>query len=57
MTLETNNYQEISFQSTQVQPSGADRWKVEGNLTLRGATKLITLVVKRSNNAYTGQRR
>lgn len=54
MTLETSKYPEISFQSTRVEPSGADQWKVEGNLTLHGVTKLITLVVKRSNGAYTG---
>jgi polyisoprenoid-binding protein YceI len=54
MTLETSKFPEISFQSTRVQPSGADQWKVEGNLALHGVTKLITLVVKRSNGAYIG---
>lgn len=54
MTLEPSKYPEISFQSTRVEPSGADQWKVTGNLSLHGATKPVNLTVKRESGGYTG---
>ena len=54
MTLETKQYPEISFQSSRVDPSGEDRWKVQGNLSLHGVTKPVSVAVNRSGGAFTG---
>ena len=54
MTLEPSKYPEISFQSTRVEPSGEEQWKVTGNLSLHGATKPVNLTVKRESGGYTG---
>lgn len=54
MTLETKKYPEISFQSTSVETTGLGQWKVEGNLSLHGVTKAVSLVVKRDAEAYRG---
>jgi polyisoprenoid-binding protein YceI len=54
MTLETAKYPEIAFQSSRVEPSGDNQWKLEGNLSIHGVTKPVSLVVKRANGAYTG---
>lgn len=54
MTLETKKYPEISFQSSRVETTGFGQWKVEGNLSLHGETKPISLAVKRSGGAWTG---
>jgi len=53
MTLETRKYPEIKFQSSRIEKSG-DGWKVEGSLALHGATKPVSLTVKRTGDAYTG---
>ena len=52
MTLETKKFPEITFRSTSVNKL-ADGWKVEGNLSLHGVTKPVSLAVKRAGNAYT----
>jgi polyisoprenoid-binding protein YceI len=52
--LESARYPEIVFQSTRVERSGRDSWKVNGNLTLHGITKPLTLDVLRENSAYVG---
>jgi polyisoprenoid-binding protein YceI len=52
--LESPRYPEIVFQSTRVERSGGDTWKVNGNLTLHGVTKPLTLDVRRENSAYVG---
>jgi polyisoprenoid-binding protein YceI len=54
LTLETNKYPEISFESSRVEPSGADQWKVQGNLSLHGVTRPVSVEVKRSGGAYIG---
>jgi hypothetical protein len=54
MTLQTKQYPKISFQSSRVEPSGADQWKVQGNLSLHGVTKPVSVAVKRSGSVYTG---
>jgi polyisoprenoid-binding protein YceI len=54
MTLETGKYAEISFQSSRVEASGEGQWKVQGNLSLHGATKPVSVTVKRNGDAYTG---
>jgi polyisoprenoid-binding protein YceI len=54
LTLETSKYPEISFESSRVESSGADEWKVQGNLSLHGVTKSVSVAVKRNGGAYTG---
>jgi polyisoprenoid-binding protein YceI len=41
----TAEYPEITFQSTRVEAAGKDRYKVTGDLSLRGVKKSITLDV------------
>jgi polyisoprenoid-binding protein YceI len=52
--LESSRYPDITFQSTRVVRSGGDTWKLDGNLTLHGVTKPLTLDVRRENSAYVG---
>jgi polyisoprenoid-binding protein YceI len=52
--LESSRYPDIVFQSIHVERGGRDTWKVDGNLTLHGVTKPLTLDVKRENGAYVG---
>ncbi len=39
-------YPEITFVSTKVEPAGGDRYRVTGDLTLRGITRPVTLEVE-----------
>lgn len=43
--LDAAKYPTITFQSTKVTPSRKDHFKIEGNLTLHGVTKPVTLDV------------
>ena len=52
--LESSVYPEIVFQSTHVQHKGDNAWKVSGDMTLHGVTKLLTLDVAREGGAYAG---
>jgi polyisoprenoid-binding protein YceI len=52
--LESSRYPDIVFQSTRVERGGGDVWKVDGNLTLHGATRPLTLDVRRERGAYVG---
>src|SRR5260370_10279996 len=52
--LESSAYPEIVFQSTHVQHKGDNAWKVSGDMTLHGVTKLLTLDVAREGGAYAG---
>jgi polyisoprenoid-binding protein YceI len=47
--LDMDNYPEITFASTAVEPVGDDKFRVTGDLTLRGVTRPVTLDVE-----YTG---
>ena len=51
MTLETGKFPQIAFRSTRIGKL-ADGWKVEGDLSLHGVTKPITLAVKKAGNSY-----
>jgi polyisoprenoid-binding protein YceI len=51
MTLETKNFPRITFRSTRISKL-ADGWKVEGDLSLHGVTKPISLAVKKSGGSY-----
>ncbi len=52
--LDITKYPEIEFRSTSIEKSG-DSWKVDGTLSLHGVTKPVTLLVKRSGDAYAGR--
>ena len=51
-TLESIQYPEIAFRSTRVDKQVDGQWKVEGLLTLHGATKPLAVTVKRAGDAY-----
>ena len=44
--FQAESFPEITFQSTQVEPSGSDRMTVSGNLTIRDVTKEVVLDVR-----------
>jgi len=52
--LDVQRFPEISFQSTEVQQKGDQRWTVRGNLTLHGKRSPITFVVESKNDHYLG---
>jgi hypothetical protein len=52
MTLETRKYPQIKFESSHVEKLGDGQWKVDGDLTLHGVTKPVSLTVKRSGASY-----
>jgi polyisoprenoid-binding protein YceI len=54
MTLDTVRYPEISFRSTQVEKVAEGQFKVGGVLTLHGASKPVSVSVKREGDSYTG---
>ncbi|MDA8147993.1 MAG: YceI family protein [Actinomycetota bacterium] len=41
--LDVANYPTITFESTSVEAAGKGAWKVNGNLTIRGTTRPVTL--------------
>jgi polyisoprenoid-binding protein YceI len=43
--LEAEKYPTIAFKSTKIEPSGKDKYKLTGDLTIKGTTKPITLDV------------
>ena len=53
--LESTTYPEILFRSSRVVKQGEGQWRVEGALTLHGATKPVTSTVTRSGDAYAGR--
>ncbi|HSP68251.1 MAG TPA: YceI family protein [Bryobacteraceae bacterium] len=53
LTLETRKFPQITFRSSRVNATGDGRWRVEGDLSLHGVTKPVTLTVKRTGDAYT----
>lgn len=44
--LDVEHYPEITFHSTSVEPARRGRWRVTGDLTLRGVTRPVTLDVE-----------
>jgi polyisoprenoid-binding protein YceI len=44
--FDTTKYPTITFKSTRVEPAGPGKLKVDGNLTLHGVTKPVTLEVE-----------
>ena len=44
--FDTEKYPEMTFQSTEIETAGPDRYRVTGGLTLRGITQPVTLDVE-----------
>jgi YceI-like domain len=53
MTLETAKFPEIAFRSSRIEKLANGQWKVDGDLSLHGVTKPITLTVKETGDSYT----
>ena len=53
--LNSEHFPEIVFKSTAVEPNGADRWAVRGELTLHGQTRPVAVDVSYRAGHYTGQ--
>lgn len=54
MTLDSAKYPEITFASMRVETAGDNQWKIQGNLSLHGETKPLTVLVRRAGEAYSG---
>jgi polyisoprenoid-binding protein YceI len=52
MTLETTTFHEIAFRSSRIEKLADGQWKVDGNLSLHGVTKPVSLSVKRAGESY-----
>jgi len=52
--LDTQKFPMIGFESTAVEPGGADRWTVTGRLTIHGQSRPVTFPVTRANGRYRG---
>jgi polyisoprenoid-binding protein YceI len=53
MTLETKKFPEITFRSSHFEKLADGQWKVQGDLSLHGITKPVSLTVKRTGDSYT----
>jgi polyisoprenoid-binding protein YceI len=53
MTLEPKKFPEIAFHSSRVEKLADGQWKVDGDLSLHGVTKPVSLNVKRTGDSYT----
>lgn len=53
--LESGAYPEIVFRSSRVEAQAEGQWRVDGALSLHGATKPIRVVVRREKDAYVGR--
>jgi len=54
MTLEAARYPEIGFRSTHVEKVAEGQFKVDGLLTLHGASKEVSVYVRRDGESYAG---
>jgi polyisoprenoid-binding protein YceI len=52
--LDANQFPEITFQSTAVEPRGTDHWRVQGNLDLHGQTRPVAVDVALKDGVYRG---
>lgn len=46
--FDAKKHPELTFKSTKIEPAGADKLKVTGNMTVRGITKSITVDLERT---------
>ena len=53
MALETKKYPEIAFRSSHIERIADGQWKVDGDLSLHGVTKPVSLNVKQNGNSWT----
>ena len=53
LTLETKKFPEIAFRSSRVQKLADGQWKVDGDLSLHGVTKSVSLTVKQAGDSWT----
>ena len=53
MVLETKKFPEIAFRSSRVQKLTDGQWKVDGDLSLHGVSKAVSLTVKQTGESYT----
>ncbi len=52
--LDSANFPDIAFVSTSVTATGENRWRVQGELTLHGQKRTVSLEVLRADGHYTG---
>jgi polyisoprenoid-binding protein YceI len=52
--LDVEKYPSIAFESTAIEPKGADSWTVAGRLTIHGQTRDVTFATARSHGRYRG---
>lgn len=52
--LDSDKFQEIRFRSTKIEPAGAGKWNVQGELTLHGQTHSVTVNVEGEHGHYRG---
>jgi polyisoprenoid-binding protein YceI len=52
MVLETKKFAEITFRSSRVQKQAGGQWKVDGDLSLHGVTKAVSLIVTQTGQSY-----
>jgi polyisoprenoid-binding protein YceI len=53
MTLETKKFPEITFRSSRIERIAEGRWKVDGDLSLHGVTRPVSLTVKQTGDSWT----
>jgi len=53
MTLETKKFPEIAFRSSRIEKVADGQWKVDGDLSLHGVSKPVSLTVKQTGDSYT----
>jgi polyisoprenoid-binding protein YceI len=53
MTLETTKFPEITFRSSRIERIAGGQWKVDGDLSLHGVTKPVSLTVKQTGDSWT----
>ena len=53
LVLETKKYPQIVFRSTHIAKTAEGQWKVDGDLSLHGVTKPVSLTVRQSGDAWT----
>lgn len=52
--LDSEQFPEIRFHSVRVKNLGEGRWQIEGELSVHGQTRPVTLVVSKESDAYKG---
>jgi hypothetical protein len=53
MTLEVKRFPEIAFHSSRIEKLPGGQWKVDGDLSLHGVTKPVSLTVKETGESWT----